>query len=117
MDAFLSIVGDAVARKINDERLSPVAAGEVRHWVVLQDADGIAITDKDEAGPAPHEILGSLIEKPGVKGAAYVTQHGGDSLVAQVYVRAPEYGVNSDIRRSRIRRLPEISVEAWEYTV
>jgi hypothetical protein len=118
MNDFLARVGDSLAAKIAHEGLGPVSSGTVRHWVAVQDEDGMTIGEDDDTGLEPHEILGTLIARRGVSGAAYVTQHDADALVAQAYVDYPEYGLNSDIRRSRIQRTGGgIEVGTWAYTV
>jgi hypothetical protein len=118
MNDFLSAVGEALSTRIAEDGIAPAAGGTVRHWVVLQDDTGTTLTEDDESGLEPHEIVGSLIAGPGVRGAAYVTQHDGDALVAMALVRNPGYGVNSDIRRSDIRREHDhVSVAEWRYAV
>ncbi|MEJ7787208.1 MAG: hypothetical protein WKF96_20600 [Solirubrobacteraceae bacterium] len=119
MNEFLAVVGRSLSMKIFQDNVGPVAAGEVRHWVVAVDEAGTAIADDDDTGLKPHEILGSLIERDGVRGAAYVTQHSGDALIAQAYLRNPSYGLNSDVRRSRIgRTLDGVAIDdEWEYTL
>lgn len=114
---FVAVLAESLAATLEREGLGPTRRGQTRHWLVIKDAAGVEMTEATEDGLPPHASLDSLIRQDGVEGAAYVTQHSGDEIVAQAVVRDGTR-LNSDLRRTRLIRTPQgVTVGPWEDAV
>jgi hypothetical protein len=111
VDRFFQLVADELAAVLAE---ADPASVELRHWILVDDTEGVAITEVGEDA-VPHEALAGLCDR-GASGAAYVTYNPkAEVVVAQVLVTEPR---NFDIRRARTRRAADgVSLDEWEYTV
>lgn len=110
IDLFIAVVAGELSPIVRE--MAP--GSPKRHWVVIEDAVGIAVSDAEDC--VPHEALRAFIDA-GVGGAAYVTYAALDTeqLVAYIWVSNPE---NSDIRRCVVDRSGDApTLGPWEYTV
>jgi len=111
IDSLFDLVAEQLAAALAELDSADL---EIKHWVVVDDEIGVAISAVDDE-PQAHEIVANLIDG-GAAGAAYATYNPeAELVVATALVADPR---NSDIRRSRaVRAGQTISLGPWERTV
>jgi hypothetical protein len=110
LDQFFEVVGAQIVSEL--QQLKPDS--ELRHWVVIEDAKGIATGPTEDA--QPHEVLPTFMTH-GVNGAAYVTfdPNEPERVLAYARVAGPD---DSDVREARVLRgSSEVMLGPWERTV
>lgn len=112
IDTFFELVARAVEPEL--VKLDAESAG-IRHWLVVEDSVGIAITEADEDVDSSR-ALQSFAAKGA--NAAYVTYTPGppsEHILAYAVMAGP---TNSDVRRSFISRtVISLELGPWEYAV
>ncbi len=110
--SFYGLVADHLLSEVR--KLDAESAG-IRHWLVIEDAGGVVITEVDE-DVEPSSVLRSHAEQGA--NAAYATYTPGppsEHVLAYVVMAG---AVNSDLRKSEIMRDGEsLSLGPWQDTV
>ncbi len=113
MDRFFDLVARRLAPALGG---LPQPGSSPRRWVVMEDDEGVELSELEGMLRPVHEVLASFIEA-GATAAAFVTHVGGDQehLLAYVLVSAPRA---SDVRRADvIRESASVRLAPWEPTV
>lgn len=107
IDPFLARALPEIEARIEE------APDEPQRWVVTEDDVGVASAEVDQAYPAVHDVLASLI-KTGAYGVAHV-DYEPDKEVATLHIVVSRPMDNSDTRTAKVSRGPGgLRIGAWE---